>query len=206
MLDCDGVLFESFEANVAYYDAILERLGEPPLDASGRELAHRLSTGQLFEHLFAGDPERLERSLGVASQIDYAPFFERMTPMPGLFEVLDHLRRSWRTAMVTNRSATIEPLLARFGLGAHFDAVVGLRDVARPKPAPDMIELCLERLGVKASQAVYVGDSPTDGQAARAAGVFFIGIGMAVADEACWIAGLDELVGLLAALRPAAGA
>ena len=193
MLDCDGVLFESCEANVAYYDAILSRLDRPPLNELQRELAHRLSTGQLFEHVFEGDAALLERSLSVACEIGYAPFFEQMTPMPGLFEVLDTLRRSWRTAMVTNRSATIVPLLERFGLAPHFDAVVGLCDVTRPKPAPDMVELCLARLGVEPARAVYVGDSPTDGMAARAAGVRFIGLGAAVAGEEHWIAGLDAL-------------
>ena len=46
ILDCDGVLFDSFDANVAFYDAILSRIGLTPLDEEGREYAHRLATPQ----------------------------------------------------------------------------------------------------------------------------------------------------------------
>ena len=31
MFDADGVLFESFESNIAYYNAIFAQVGEPPL-------------------------------------------------------------------------------------------------------------------------------------------------------------------------------
>ena len=44
IFDCDGVLFESHQANLAYYNAVLEKLGEPPVLAEQRERAHLCHT------------------------------------------------------------------------------------------------------------------------------------------------------------------
>jgi phosphoglycolate phosphatase-like HAD superfamily hydrolase len=49
--------------------------------------------------------------------------------------------------------------------------VLGPEDVARPKPAPDMLRVALERLGVAPARALYVGDMGVDVETARAAGV-----------------------------------
>lgn len=180
ILDCDGVLFESFEANVAFYNAVLARLGEPPLDDEGRHHAHRMATPQIMEWLFADDPDRLEEAMEAAYGTDYAPFLKRLEPMPDLVPTLRWLRKHYRTAMATNRGATIPELISHFELDQHFELVVGIRDVARPKPAPDMLLHCLEGLGVESHAAVYVGDSPGDLAAAEAAEIDFIAVGNVV--------------------------
>ena len=96
-------------------------------------------------------------------------------------------------------ASTISMVVERFGLSSYLDGAYGLRDVALPKPAPDMLVHCLERLGCRAESAVYVGDSPTDAIAARAAGVPFIAVGDAVAGD--WeIPHIGELPALLACL------
>lgn len=66
MIDCDGTLFDSFEANRAFYDEVLRRMGRPPLDAEGRDLAHHMATPLLFAHLFRGDPAGFEQATRVA--------------------------------------------------------------------------------------------------------------------------------------------
>jgi phosphoglycolate phosphatase-like HAD superfamily hydrolase len=200
MLDCDGVLFDSWEANVGFYDAILARLGLPLLDPAGRELAHRLSSAQLLEHFFATDPDTLRRASEIARGMDYSPFLPLMRPVRELRETLAWLRARGRTAMVTNRGSTIPEVLGHFELASFFDTVVGVHDAERPKPAPDMLEVCLARLGVLPEEAVYVGDSPGDFAAARGAGVSFIGVGAEV-DCDRRIAELAQLPGLLEPTR-----
>ncbi len=180
ILDCDGVLFESFEANVAFYNAVLERLGQPELNEEGRGHAHRMATPQIMEWLFGEDPQRLSEAMTAAYATDYTPFLARLEPVSELFETLRWLREHYRTAMATNRGATIPDLLAHFELAPLFEMVVGIRDVPRPKPAPDMLVHCLEGLGVEAHAAVYVGDSPGDLAAAEAARMRFIGVGGSV--------------------------
>ena len=97
--------------------------------------------------------------------------------MSGLADVLTALRPTWKLGMATNRGHTVTGVVRRFGLDVWLDAAVGVLDVARPKPHPDVIEECLARLGVPASAAVYVGDAPSDLAAAQAAGVGFVAVG-----------------------------
>ena len=91
--------------------------------------------------------------------------------MPGLFDVLAALRPAWRLGMATNRGSTVPGVVRRFGLDAWLDAAVGVLDVARPKPHPDVDPGVPGRLGVPPAAAVYVGDAESDLAAARAAGV-----------------------------------
>jgi phosphoglycolate phosphatase len=177
VFDCDGVLFDSWHANVAYYDAIRARLGLRPMDAAWQERAHYLAGSQVIDEMFGGDPALLAEARRIARTIDYEPFYELMEPASGLFDVLGALRPTWRLGMATNRGSTVPGVVRRFGLGAYLDAAVGVLDVARPKPHPDVLLECLARLGVAPAGGVYVGDAASDLAAAQAAGAHFIGIG-----------------------------
>jgi len=75
-------------------------------------------------------------------------------------------------AVATNKPGELtRQLLVDLSLAPYFAEVVAPEDVARPKPAPDMLRLLLERTGTDPSEAVMVGDMETDLESARAAGV-----------------------------------
>lgn len=177
ILDCDGVLFDSWPANVAFYNAILARMDHAPLDAEGERMAHWMGSPELIARLFAHDAAQHAAARAVARELDYTPFLHLMVPVPELVETLTWLRSRGSTALATNRGSTIPQLLDHFELRAHFDFVVGLLDVVRPKPAPDMLLRCLEHFGLTPADAVYVGDSVTDREAALAAEIDFIAVG-----------------------------
>jgi HAD superfamily hydrolase (TIGR01509 family) len=177
VFDCDGVLFDSWRANVAYYNAIRAKLGLAAMDAAWERRAHFLAASQLLDEMFGDAPERLALARDAAKRVDYAPFYELMEPADGLFALLDELKAEHRLGMATNRSSTVAGVVARFGLDRWFDAAVGLLDVPRAKPAPDVVLECLARLGVDPAWAVYVGDAETDRLAARAAGAHFVAVG-----------------------------
>lgn len=195
IFDCDGVLFDSMPANIAYYNAILEALGYAPMDAELEELAHRLSTRQFFEHRFADQPALIEKARAVAQATDYEPFYQLMRPAPGLHPLLAGLQPSYRLAMATNRGFTAHEVVRRFGLARYFEITVGILDVPRPKPHPDMLQRCVEHFGIAADEAVYIGDSISDLQAARSAGMHFIALGGLEAPLR--VACLDELPAVL---------
>ena len=85
--------------------------------------------------------------------------------------------------MASNRGGTLHGVVREFALDRFLDFAVGAHDVPRAKPHPDMIVKCLDHFRVPPTQAVYVGDSETDHQAALAAGVAFIGVGGATPAE-----------------------
>ena len=66
--------------------------------------------------------------------------------------------------------------LERLGIHAFWDAVVTRDDVVRTKPSPDLYELVVRRLGVPASSAVALEDSPNGIAAAKEAGLYCVAV------------------------------
>jgi len=177
IFDCDGVLFDSWRANVAFYNAVLAAAGQPALDDAGEHLCHRFSSPQLYAALFGSEPATLARVAEIAATIDYTPFFDLMVPATDLEASLGRLAAHCPLALATNRGRTVAGLLDRFDLQTLFPIHVGILDVARPKPAPDMLVRCLERASVAPEDAVYIGDTELDHAAAAASGIAYIGVG-----------------------------
>jgi phosphoglycolate phosphatase-like HAD superfamily hydrolase len=192
IFDADGVLFDSTESNTAYYNAIFARVGEPSMSLVEEKAVVFMSAPQVFELRAGGDQERITRMRAVAHVMDATPFFALLRPFPGLRSFLLEIKRRYRIGLATNRSATIPAIIDYLGLTGVFDAVASVRVKVNPKPAPDILELCLKRARVTAANAVYVGDSATDRIASEAANLNFIGLGGRV-DHHNLIARLDEL-------------
>ena len=115
---------------------------------------------------------------------DPGPFVEEMAAYlaqqagqvelnPHIVEVLERLKALGRsTALLTAcRRDIVLPTLARHGVSPLLDLVLGLEDVSRPKPDPEVVHKALRRFGAEAEEALFIGDSDKDILAARAAGV-----------------------------------
>ncbi|MDB4470657.1 HAD family hydrolase [Deltaproteobacteria bacterium] len=178
IFDCDGVLFESKNANLAYYNRIMEKFSYPLVTAEQKERAHLCHTASSADVLaILVELDDLQPTLDYAATLDYREFIPHMQPEPYLSQVLKQLSCEYPLAVATNRGASVEPILAHFGFEDYFRAVVTSRDVERPKPAPDMLLLASERLGFAPQNCLFVGDSELDQQAAAGANVRFIGYG-----------------------------
>jgi pyrophosphatase PpaX len=98
-----------------------------------------------------------------------------ISEFPGIEDALNRLRDAGVTvAVVTSkRRRSVEMALAKFpGLGSVVDRFVTLEDTNEHKPNPEPLLRGLELAGdVPRDQAAYVGDSPFDVQAAKAAGL-----------------------------------
>jgi phosphoglycolate phosphatase len=177
MFDADGVLFDSTESNVAYYNWIFKQVGEPPLDPDEEISAVSYAAAEVFAARARGDAAMLARMHEVTRTMDQTPFFKMLRPSLDLRPFMLDLKRCYKLGLATNRSATVPALVEHLGLGGIFDAIASALDKVPPKPAPDILRLCLDRAGVEAARAVYVGDSRIDREAAESAGVHFIGVG-----------------------------
>ena len=177
MFDADGVLFDSEESNVAYYNWIFARIGEPPLDRDEEIAAISFAASEVFALRARGDAAKLGRMHDLTRSMDQTPFFKMLRPPIELRPFMLALKRRYKLGLATNRSATVPALIEHLGLGGVFDAVASALDKVRPKPAPDILRLCLQRAGVDAARAVYVGDSKVDRVAAESAEMHFIGVG-----------------------------
>jgi phosphoglycolate phosphatase len=174
--DCDGVMFDSFEANFAFYNRIMSMLGSPPLDRDDRELMrilHTFASQEVLRHIFP-DPETWGRAMRCASSINYRELVPFMRMEDGFTETLDALLDNTGLAVCTNRSASIDAVLESFDLGRYFDIVMSAAKVTNPKPHPEPLLKILEHYRISSSEAIFVGDSEVDRQAALAAGVPFV--------------------------------
>jgi HAD superfamily hydrolase (TIGR01509 family) len=180
LFDLDGTLVDSVYQHVlAWQDA---------LDQMGIELAvwriHRKigMSGGLFANALlretgrAVTTEEAER-LRILHGEAYAGRVERVRPLPGARELLEHLTRMgvpWAIA-TSGYIESARPTLE--GLGVPKATPVVTRDqVAHAKPDPDLFLAAADRLGVEISRAVVVGDSVWDLLASRRAGALGVGL------------------------------
>lgn len=176
IFDCDGVMFDSRQANIHFYNHLLARYGLPPLSEEQMDYVHMNTADQSVRHIFEGTPFT-DEAQAYRLQMDYTPFIQDMVMEPGLKDLLRHLRPQVGLAVATNRSNTIGVVLNRYGLSGFFDLVVSSLDVENPKPHPESIFKILDFFRLNPNQAIYIGDSPIDLQTAEAAGVHFIAYG-----------------------------
>lgn len=171
--DCDGVLFDSRQANIAFYNAILAHFGRPSLSSEAGDYIHSHTVQESLREIFRGYPD-LEAVLAFARGFDYRPFIPMMVEEPHLREFLDFLRPTCFTALATNRTTTTRAVLNYHGLADGFDLVVSAQDVSRPKPHPESLERILGHFGLTPPEAIYIGDSEVDQAFAANAGVSLV--------------------------------
>jgi HAD superfamily hydrolase (TIGR01509 family) len=106
-----------------------------------------------------------------------------------------------RLGIVSGARPEVLELLRAEGVLDRFDAVILGSDVGRRKPHPEGIFSCLSQLKVTPDEGVYVGDTPVDIQASRAAGVQAVGVLTGAGNSASLsVDGPDRLISSLAKL------
>ncbi len=170
IFDCDGVMFDSRRANEAYYNRILAHFRMPQMNCEQGDYVHMHTPEQSVVYLFRNNP-KLKDALAYWHHMSYLPFIPLMDIEPYLKAFLDYLRPAYKTAISTNRSDTMGPVLANHELEGYFDLVVSCLDVKHPKPDPESLIKVLHHFGLSPQEAIYIGDSEIDESAARAAGI-----------------------------------
>ncbi len=176
IFDCDGTIIDSRHLIIPFYNRLFAEVGIPPIDADDPravEICLGLPDDDVFAH-FAPDPDDRGRINQRLSQLDPADFVGDLRLEPHALEVLSELRCGYRLGIATNRGRDMAAIVHHFGFDAYVDTVVTARDVANPKPSPDMLLLAAERMGIPPPEALYVGDTDVDRYAAEAAGMEFI--------------------------------
>jgi phosphoglycolate phosphatase len=173
--DCDGVLFDSLEANRWFYSYFCQALGRNPLTEEELRYAHTHTAREGIHHLFPNAPEMERQALEMFSRMDPEESATRLKPEPHLLPALKSLReRGILCAISTSRTTNMGHILKKFALEPYFDLVVTSRDVQNPKPHPESVEKILRAFDLGREEVLLVGDSETDRETALAAGVMFI--------------------------------
>jgi HAD superfamily hydrolase (TIGR01549 family) len=118
-----------------------------------------LITGKMVRTLYGVEPasEVVEELL----ETRHEAFVAAIRPPAGVAEFLARLKPRYRLGLVSNYPdpRALRASVERTGLAPYFDAVVVSGDVGRVKPHPLPFQTALDRLGVNADEALYVGDN-----------------------------------------------
>ncbi len=171
--DLDGVLVDSFGANLAYYNRLLAHFGRPPVRPEHYGLIQTGTSREVIAALFP-DAALAAAALAYEGQMNNDGIIPLIQLEPYVRPVLEVLRPRWRTAIATNRGKSLPLVLAHHNLTHLFDLTVGSRQVQAPKPHPLYLKLILKTFGLTPAQALYIGDAAVDAQLAAAVGVPFV--------------------------------
>ena len=216
IFDIDGTLSDSFQAAFRVTAEVL-----------GREV----SEAEYHDGTKYSTPERLARHAGLDPAVDGDAFYAEGARLAAAFDALFIERVSAETAplfdgvravvagiaaregvavgALTNACvAYAEKVLTANGIRENFGCVHGADDVPAAKPKPDGLLQCARELGggLPAAACVYVGDSPSDGAAARAAGMRSVGVTWGSHPRATLEPAFDQVVDTPGALAAALSA
>ena len=90
--------------------------------------------------------------------------------------------------VTSKRHVSATNTLRAAGLDGHLPLLVAMEDTAVHKPNPEPLLLALQRLGVRATDCVYIGDAVVDVQAAKAAGMASIAVTWGAGERAYLLA------------------
>jgi pyrophosphatase PpaX len=175
LFDLDGTVVDSGAIILASMrHATREVLGR---EYSDDELMHAVGGPGLEAQMEALAPEHVTRLVDVY-RAHNIPLHDELEACLGMEDVLVRLHEEGRKLgiVTAKRRDTAQLAFDRVGLGHFFEAVVGGDETERHKPDPEPLLLGAERLGADPATTAYVGDSPFDMRAAKAAGMFAVGV------------------------------
>ena len=178
VFDLDGTLIDSMDAIVKSMNVTFAEIGLGPYTWEDDIV-------RFFGKPFEDWAETLLREAGKYSKENmdrmtakmwenYAKIGVKEARMnPGAIEVLEALKKKGvRLAVATNmRSHHMKIFFSHFGLEKYFDRAYAGSDVKRGKPYPDLLERIMEDTDIEKSSTLMVGDSRTDIEFARNAGI-----------------------------------
>ena len=173
--DCDGVLFDSLEANTKLYNDLCSLVGRVPLREEEMQYVHTHTVFEAIHFIFGKENDLEKKALESLKQVDLRNYLIYLKMEPHLFQTLEKLKeKGILRAINTNRTTSMKYIMEKYDLWQYFEMVVTALDVKNPKPNPESIEKIIQELNLNKEEAVFVGDSDVDQQTAESSGVRFI--------------------------------
>jgi len=176
LFDVDGVLLDSFESNLLFYQKLFLAFSyPPPTREQYRQLFHQPLKGVIQSLVPDISTKDLELMCDPNTVNKYRPDSSMSSLMAGSQLVVERLHEHYLLGLVTSRirigiyeNSHLQPLIK------YMKTIVTLEDTDEHKPSPQPLLLATSNLKLKPHHCVYIGDAETDLIAAQAAGMRFI--------------------------------
>ncbi len=195
LFDLDGTLVDSGSMILASFRhatrTVLAR------EIPDEELVAAVGGTTIHDQMRVFDAERVDE-LVEAYREHNAPLHAELEAFQGVDDLLETFAAEGRKLgiVTSKRRKTADLAFDVLGIGRFFDAVVTAGETPRHKPDPEPVLMALDRLGSNPAEAAFVGDSPFDVGAGKAAGVYSVGVtwGRLHSEERLREAGADTIV------------
>jgi HAD superfamily hydrolase (TIGR01509 family) len=187
IFDFDGLILDTETPEYQVWQNIYREHGfELPHDEWGKIIGgYGISMFDAAEHLsFLSQGQLDSVSLRDRHRSESDALTLSQTILPGVVNILHEAKRLGLKLAIGSSSphSWVDTHAKRLGIFDYFDQVICADDVGvgRTKPNPDLFLLALERLKVRANEAIVFEDSPNGVKAARSAGIFVVAVPNAV--------------------------
>lgn len=180
VFDLDGTLADTLESMAYITNLIMAKFGLKTLPTDNFRYYSGEGANMLMRRALkdAGDAEltRYEEGQKLYREMFAEDPMYKVTCYEGMPETLKELKnRGMKLAVCTNKPHPAAVKVIEQLYGGDFDIVIGQSEAVRRKPAPDGPLMVAEKFGVRPEECLYVGDTSTDMQTGKAAGMFTVG-------------------------------
>ena len=178
LFDVDGTLVDTnYLHAVTWWEAFAQAGHVVPMAEIHRAIG--MGSGLMLDKLLPQDRDKGDDAdIRAAHSALYATYRSRLRPLPGAADLLRACKRQGLAVVLASSADEPEFNMLRAALDAEdaIDAATFSGDVEASKPAPDLVQVALDKAGVPAGEAVFTGDTVWDVQACQKAGVPCIGL------------------------------
>ena len=205
IFDVDGVLIDSFEANLNFFQNLFNKAGyiRELTREEAKKLFHLPMKDLIRNYLQLNDENELERIFKLGKEY-VANYPNHLLTFPVNYQaIIKKLAQEYTLGIVTSRvRGGVFRIPQLNALKEYFKILVYFEDTLKHKPDPEPLLLALKKLEVKPEEAVYIGDMPSDIEAAKSAGMKIIIYSILKLDGAdATTSSFEELLNLIRTLK-----
>lgn len=185
LFDIDGTLVDSNERHVDAWAFAFRGAGRPQeIDAIRKQIG---KGGELLVPALAPDMDERTQAAVTQAHGDHfkALYLETIRPFAGAAALLRRVHADGRRVVLASsaKGEELDHYVDLLGIADLVAATTSTDDVETSKPAPDIFAVALERVGLAPDEAIAVGDTVYDVEAAARSGIATIGVTSGPFDE-----------------------
>ena len=168
LFDLDGTIIDTLEGLKNAVNYALSTYNYPLRTLNEIRLFIGNGVQKLLERSFpeGTSKEDLQNAFNLFADYYEKHFIEQSTPFKGMLEMLTRLKEKYTLAVVSNKNDPFAKELVEFYFPKIFTVIQGTYNDKPKKPDPYIVNMCLEQLGAKKEECLFVGDTPVDVQTA----------------------------------------